>query len=537
MILNFTKKILTQKITIPRGNSFRSILIFVMIGLGTLNIGAQSITWTGAVDSDWENPANWSTNMVPTITDFVIIPDANPLSSPVITTEVETASVSIDSGGEINISPTGELIAGNPTTAAIINNGLIINSGLLRMNRLGPTAPVIFSGIVNNGTLEITPDGEIDLSQVGVLGDPNSVNILNNGQITNEGEITILSILSTGLEINNNGVFYNNNVFNIQDFASAPTNVTPILITDGTFNNGISSFVNVTGNYNGIEIGTNGILNNMNCSTFESTVDLINAGTITNDGSLTLNLTAPGNAPIDPIINTGSFTSNAGSILTLPISGLAPGSNPIINNGVNLNDFLSVEFPQPTTPGVYSPAINFDPSNFLIEFYNSAFDLFFGAPTAGVFDPSTNTFIANDPNQTNFFIRVENVACIGPGVSILQPYNIEIVADVDSDMDGIFDSSDLCSDTPAGEVVNNDGCACSQLTVDDSDPCTEDVCVDAILSLMQMETVLVMRTMIVPMIRTKLRQEFVAVALKILIQTEMVFLIVRIQVFTVWQLE
>jgi hypothetical protein len=52
----------------------------------------------------------------------------------------------------------------------------------------------------------------------------------------------------------------------------------------------------------------------------------------------------------------------------------------------------------------------------------------------------------------------------------------------DSDGDGVDDPADACPDTPAGEGVNADGCSCSQVTVDDGDACTLDVCLDGIVT-------------------------------------------------------
>ncbi|HRD53996.1 MAG TPA: hypothetical protein PKY96_15255, partial [Flavobacteriales bacterium] len=48
----------------------------------------------------------------------------------------------------------------------------------------------------------------------------------------------------------------------------------------------------------------------------------------------------------------------------------------------------------------------------------------------------------------------------------------------DADGDGVCNASDLCPGTPNGEGVNNNGCACSQLTVDDNDVCTLDECLN-----------------------------------------------------------
>ncbi|MBS1940362.1 MAG: hypothetical protein JST38_05745, partial [Bacteroidetes bacterium] len=48
----------------------------------------------------------------------------------------------------------------------------------------------------------------------------------------------------------------------------------------------------------------------------------------------------------------------------------------------------------------------------------------------------------------------------------------------DDDNDGVCNGSDLCANTPNGEGVNTDGCSCSQVTVDDGDPCTLDECLN-----------------------------------------------------------
>lgn len=47
----------------------------------------------------------------------------------------------------------------------------------------------------------------------------------------------------------------------------------------------------------------------------------------------------------------------------------------------------------------------------------------------------------------------------------------------DSDSDGIKDPLDACPGTPPSQVVDSTGCACSELSCDDGDPCTGDTCV------------------------------------------------------------
>ncbi|MCB0524399.1 MAG: T9SS type A sorting domain-containing protein [Lewinellaceae bacterium] len=52
----------------------------------------------------------------------------------------------------------------------------------------------------------------------------------------------------------------------------------------------------------------------------------------------------------------------------------------------------------------------------------------------------------------------------------------------DADNDGVNDADDNCPDTPSGEGVNAEGCSCSQVSVDDGDPCTLDECVDGVVT-------------------------------------------------------
>ncbi|MEO8067819.1 MAG: hypothetical protein ABI599_09025, partial [Flavobacteriales bacterium] len=48
----------------------------------------------------------------------------------------------------------------------------------------------------------------------------------------------------------------------------------------------------------------------------------------------------------------------------------------------------------------------------------------------------------------------------------------------DDDADGVCNAFDLCANTPTGEGVNSNGCSCTQVTIDDGDVCTLDVCLN-----------------------------------------------------------
>ena len=69
----------------------------IVAGSTTLPI---AITWTGANDTSWNNPANWSTNTVPTSTSEVIIP-ANASMFPTINSPTTVSTVIIESGASL----------------------------------------------------------------------------------------------------------------------------------------------------------------------------------------------------------------------------------------------------------------------------------------------------------------------------------------------------------------------------------------------------------------------------------------------------
>ena len=57
---------------------------FLLLLLLTIfQYGFGQTTWTGATNTDWNTPSNWSTGVVPTAIDVVVIP--NVINKPIIT--------------------------------------------------------------------------------------------------------------------------------------------------------------------------------------------------------------------------------------------------------------------------------------------------------------------------------------------------------------------------------------------------------------------------------------------------------------------
>ncbi len=98
----------------PEGTTTNTFLVTDKAGNTTtcsfdVTVNCVQITWTGAVSSDWEDAANWSSATVPTINDDVVIPDAP--NDPVITNgQLCTAkSIAIKTSGHLTIQSGGQL--------------------------------------------------------------------------------------------------------------------------------------------------------------------------------------------------------------------------------------------------------------------------------------------------------------------------------------------------------------------------------------------------------------------------------------------
>ncbi|MDR3680204.1 MAG: T9SS type A sorting domain-containing protein [Flavipsychrobacter sp.] len=112
--------------------------------------------WQCNVDTNWNNPANWSCGFVPYATISVHIPATSPCK-PSITGPQDARTVKVDSGTNININCPGSLnVYGD-----LYLNGNVNGCGPLNIN--GTTCATIFGkGIVNNFVLNNSCGGIIN---------------------------------------------------------------------------------------------------------------------------------------------------------------------------------------------------------------------------------------------------------------------------------------------------------------------------------------------------------------------------------------
>lgn len=94
-------------------------------GLVVISYATNTLTWTGATDTDWNNATNWSTGTVPTTGAHVIIP--NEANDPVIFSGIGAScnNLTVEAGASLTINSGGSLIT----------DGTITNSGTIHIKR------------------------------------------------------------------------------------------------------------------------------------------------------------------------------------------------------------------------------------------------------------------------------------------------------------------------------------------------------------------------------------------------------------------
>ena len=112
-------------------------------------------TWDGSAGTDWNTPANWSTNAVPIATGAVTIP--NTANKPVLANNVTIASIDMTAGSAINFN--GFSLTVNTsfdTRGAILNNTSAATDIVININGAGAnyfgTSTINDNIIINNNS-------------------------------------------------------------------------------------------------------------------------------------------------------------------------------------------------------------------------------------------------------------------------------------------------------------------------------------------------------------------------------------------------
>ncbi|MBK9337258.1 MAG: hypothetical protein IPM98_12050 [Lewinellaceae bacterium] len=174
---------------------------------------AGTVTWTGAADTDWDNPCNWDAFCVPGTANDVTIPDVT--NDPTIGagTAAVAKSVTVQSGAVLTIAATGSLTINGfravpdipSITTALYNLGTVTNNGTLDV---GPGSSAGTVGIANRNTVNNNINGLIRINNT---SDRAFLNLSFPGVATmvNAGTLELGGIAAVVLGIQNQGAFTN----------------------------------------------------------------------------------------------------------------------------------------------------------------------------------------------------------------------------------------------------------------------------------------------------------------------------------------
>ncbi|WP_423819024.1 PA14 domain-containing protein [Salinimicrobium sp. TIG7-5_MAKvit] len=131
---------------------------------------SQKYTWTGAADTNWNNPANWSCNQIPTLQNNVIIPaELASNNYPIISTGANALSknLNIESGASVIVNGNWIRMAGNLVNAGVfkVENGSVSFEGTT-------TQQIPSAAFLNDNVLNLNiknPAGVSSLANINIL--------------------------------------------------------------------------------------------------------------------------------------------------------------------------------------------------------------------------------------------------------------------------------------------------------------------------------------------------------------------------------
>ncbi|WP_165759037.1 beta strand repeat-containing protein [Niastella yeongjuensis] len=315
----------------------------------TLSYGVTQTTWTGAVNTDWNNAGNWSAG-IPNASMDITIP--NVTNSPVVNDEKIAKSITVQTGASLTISSTGSLTINGSTTNGLLNLGTVNNNGVIT---LGNTAAVGANGIRNEGTFNNNTGSQIKIDRV------TTTNIFNvSGTFTNAGTITIGANAASGTDgIDNYGVFNNNT--GAQIFIDRVTSAGIYQPGTGFTNQGNITIGSLSsGNTIAYGIYTDNIFNNtggqINIDRVTTPIT-VNANAFNNTGAVTIGklvavttmLSATGSGSFSNntggefkgtgTIDAARFVNNGGKLSP----GYSPGKLTFTGNETFVNSTLNIE--------------------------------------------------------------------------------------------------------------------------------------------------------------------------------------------------
>ncbi len=183
-----------RQLTVRSGAALAGGMFGLLMAATPSTVSAQ--TWTGAVNSDWAEPGNWSSNAVPGVNDVPNILFGALANQPVITTN-QTVNTTVLAAGSLTVSATLNSIVNATGGRLLVTAGGRVN-GVVTVSADGSNAGAIDSRLftVNGGTFTNTGTlGQLNVTGTGILN-------LNAGSVLSLTEFTEMQ--SGNLNVNAN---------------------------------------------------------------------------------------------------------------------------------------------------------------------------------------------------------------------------------------------------------------------------------------------------------------------------------------------
>ncbi|MBE2224360.1 MAG: carboxypeptidase regulatory-like domain-containing protein, partial [Anaerolineae bacterium] len=119
--------------------------------------------WNGSVNSNWDNPLNWTPNGAPGTLDSVIVDPTNLTGAsvwPILNVNPTVTDLTVEADAELTI----------PNGRSLTVTGSLINNGLLRQTINNVNSPTTFLGMGGYGGVEINPSGSMGNTTVEIRG-------------------------------------------------------------------------------------------------------------------------------------------------------------------------------------------------------------------------------------------------------------------------------------------------------------------------------------------------------------------------------
>ncbi|WP_028522889.1 T9SS type A sorting domain-containing protein [Runella limosa] len=421
----------------------KQLLHLFWVLLLSQQVFSQTITWTGATDTDWNTASNWSTNVAPAAADNVFVPGSL-ARYPVLNSTTSIKSLAVQSGSLLTINAGITLtISGAGAGYSIDLTGTIQNNGTIAITATSDAVYLQGNGQLNNNTgatLSVISTGNygVKIFNSGVLTNQtgataiiegNSGSIYMSGantpteMVKNYGKMTLAGQIEKSTDTFHNypcgvvtltrGEVYNTGSLLNEGFFSAAANLNGLAAD--FINNGIIYIGGGPPSY------TNNAIRIFNNATTTSIFEFGTGNNLTVEGIYKNDAATTSAGSYNQATNTFSPVGVPGGVQTLYAKITRPGGTcpQVVPFSIDLPGFLTQPAPQSICPGT-NAVFSVTSTGFTSFQWQESADAAFTSPTTistgGIYTVSSTTDASSLTVAHNAGVNGKYYRCVGsPG--------------------------------------------------------------------------------------------------------------------------